>query len=304
MWRPSADLQPLNRLLNGLEQKLLAVYRGGMPLVYLLEDPDLPALYEVIDTNPYQAVLFTRIKTGHALTPRHALNVLLLARAWVVSKHRLGERLDAFCLAALFHDLGHWQAKDLLYVMGPFTHEQFRRMQQHPRIHNEALAAIDPDLLTWIAQHHEQPDGRGYPEGITDPHPLAQVIRLCDCYDGLTTPRRFRPAYTPLEAMRLMGRWAGYKFDRALYTGFRNFIGETPGGSFVRLDVGGGVSLPPEDGKTPILLLTNADGDELPDPERITVAPEEITGDARTWRERLPDAWKGLRPDMLGLPRS
>jgi len=304
-WRPSPDLEPLNRLVVSLEQDLLGIFRGARPLATLLDEATLPDLLARIDENPHQAVALTRIKSSHAMTPRHGINVLILARAWAVTAHRLGGKLFPFSVAALLHDLGHWRPASLVYEFGHFTKEQFRQMQAHVALEDEALRGLDPDILRWIRQHHERPDGRGYPDGDRNPHVLAQVIGIADVFDGLTTPRRFRPAYSPHEAMALMLRWSGHRFDARLLNSFLGFMGLYPPGSYVRTEEGQGITLPSEGEGTAVLMLTNADGDSLAEPTHRVVATAEIRGEGRQWYNvRLPDAWKNLRPDLLGLPRA
>ena len=202
MWRAHQQIHQFNKVLVRLEQDLLAIYRGAVSCGRLVDSPVLAELHELIDADPLLAIQMTRIKSGHAMTPRHAMNVLVLARAWAVRAHKLGARLNDFCLAALLHDLGHWRPASLVYVFGPFTREEALTMRGHVTPADEAFLRLDPDILRWIAQHHEQPDGKGYPGATNSPEPLAQLIRVVDCYDGLCTARRFRPAYTPARAMR------------------------------------------------------------------------------------------------------
>lgn len=137
MWQPKEDLSGFNRALVLFEQVFLSVLRGSRPLEELIASPLLQELWQYVDENPYQALLMTRIKSGHAMTPRHGINVMLAVRAWVRVCHKLGSRLDKLSLAALLHDLGHWRSGSLIYVFGPFTHDEARLMQEHaspPRI--------------------------------------------------------------------------------------------------------------------------------------------------------------------------
>ena len=118
------------------------------------------------------------------MTPRHGVNSMLLARAWTLTGHQLGTRLDDFSFCALIHDLGHWRPDDLAYVFGAFTHEEARKLRLHTRTAPWFEDILDPEMVTWIENHHEQPDGRGYPLGRTDPPLLAQALRVVDCYEG------------------------------------------------------------------------------------------------------------------------
>ena len=305
MWRPSEDLDAFNRLIVALEKEYLLVLQGQKKAVDLLHTGLLRDVCALVDANPYQAVVFARIKSGHAMTPRHGINVMLLARAWVVSSHKLGSRLDDFTLAALCHDLGHWRPDDLIYVTEAFSHEQARNMQGHTQLDEAEFEGLDPAIRDWIAQHHEQPDGRGYPHGLVDPPLLSQVIRIADCFEGLTSPRRFRPAWTWYRALVLMSRWAGMKFERGLFASFHRFLGTYPPGTFIRLQNGAAaVVLPGGHPQVTCLVLTQEDGDCLPEPGVEILAAGAIAGEGQSWFEtNLPETWRNLRPDLAGLPR-
>jgi len=304
MWRPFDDLDGFNRALIQLEQDLLSVFRGSVPPVELAASDTLKRFLAFIDENPYQAFLLARIKSGHAMTPRHGINVLMMARAWAVTSHKLGNKLHNFSLAALFHDIGHWRPDHLVYVFGPFTHDEARKMRTHPEVDDPGLKALDPEVAEWIAQHHEQPDGKGYPRGITTPHPLAQILRIVDCFDGMTTPRRYRITGSYSNAMKIMNRWAGYKYNAGLFKSFREFLGDHPPGSFMRIKSGGaGITLPGPYPQITCLVFTNPDGDALEKPFIQKYSPDEVE-EAPQWLElRIPDEWKTLRPDLMGLPR-
>lgn len=309
MWQPLEDLEPFNQALIDLEQKMLAVYRGSFPLEQLLEASSLKSLWRLIDRHPFQAISMARIKSSHAMTPRHALNVMLMARAWAVTKHKLGGHLDGFSIAALCHDLGHWQAQSLVYVFDHFTHEQFREMQQHPVLPNSMAEILGEPVTTWIREHHEQPDGKGYPDGLksNELQMLSQALRVIDCFEGLTTARRFRPRYTPYEAFQLMARWTGTRIHRGLLTSFRNFMGEVPLGTFVALEnqTRGIVLRPGEKGLANVLQLTDTTGDALKKPKLLEISWENIVGESPSWhRPELPEPWRNLRPDLLDLPRA
>ncbi|CAM2065921.1 HD domain-containing protein [Sulfidibacter corallicola] len=313
MWQPVEDLDEINRSIVKLEQDFLAVLRRRLKPERLIASPAFRHVLDWVDEHPYQAALMTRIKSSHAMTPRHGVNVLLLSRAWMSWGHKLGAMADKLSVAALFHDLGHWRPEDLVYTFGYFSHEEMRRMRKHPLLEGEPAAEdggplADPDVRRFIREHHERPDGKGYPAGVRDPHLLSQVLHIVDCFEGLTTERRFRRRYSHFEALKTMGRWAGYHFDAGLFKNFLRFWGEHPFGSFVNLvNKGVAMVLPdPEQGEgLTCLLLTNVDGDALAEPEPMRVGNGDVEGEAPPWREqRLPEGWRTARPDLMGLPRS
>lgn len=308
MWLPTQNLEPLNNALLQLEQRLLSLYRNSLSLEEFLEGTLLNDVWALIDSNPYQALQMARVKSSHAMTPRHAINVMLIGRAWAVLKHKLGSKLSSFSLACLLHDIGHWREQSLVYVFDYFTHDQFREMQKHPLLDDEQKKCLPEEVVTWISQHHEQPNGKGYPGGLKNEaiHMLSHALRIVDCYDGLTTARRFRPRYTPKEALVLMQKWAHHRIHAGLLKSFIAFVGGYPVGSFVSLINGKrGITLPPEGGQSQVLILTNADGDSVDDGEIIQLKQADVTGESPSWhRPDLPSGWENIRPDLIDLPRA
>jgi HD-GYP domain-containing protein (c-di-GMP phosphodiesterase class II) len=72
----------------------------------------------------------------------------------------------------------------------------------------EAVALI-------VRLHHERPDGRGYPHGLTNERiPLAtRIVSVCDAYGAMT---KRRPYSAPLDvdaALAELERHAGTQFD-------------------------------------------------------------------------------------------
>jgi hypothetical protein len=68
-----------------------------------------------------------------------------------------------------------------------------------------ATFAID-DILTreqvaWILAHHERPDGRGYPAGVTEIPDGAALLAAADCFDVMTVARPYSRAKSEAEAL-------------------------------------------------------------------------------------------------------
>jgi HD-GYP domain-containing protein (c-di-GMP phosphodiesterase class II) len=74
-----------------------------------------------------------------------------------------------------------------------------------------------------VRSHHERVDGKGYPDGLTDPEiPLAaRIIAVADTYDAMTTSRPYR-AGLPHEraAAEILGS-AGTQFCPRVVATFR-----------------------------------------------------------------------------------
>jgi len=60
--------------------------------------------------------------------------------------------------------------------------------------------------LPIIRHHHERFDGSGYPDGLrgTQIPLLARVLQIADIHDALTSPRPYKAACSPAEALEVI----------------------------------------------------------------------------------------------------
>ena len=93
----------------------------------------------------------------------------------------------------------------------------------------------DADWLAAIAQHHERPDGTGYPLGSTEVCELAIALRVADVFMSKISPRVMREAQSHQEAVRQL-----YQEDKGgpLSTAVIKELGIYPPGDFVKLACG------------------------------------------------------------------
>jgi len=129
------------------------------------------------------------------------------------------------------------QAK-LATQVSPLTTLQREAIHHHPTRSAEILdrAGIADSLwLEAVAQHHELPDGSGYPQHATDISELATLLRFADVYTARLSARANRPAMSAQQAGRelhLLG--ASNPLAAALIKAFGVF----PPGTLVRLASG------------------------------------------------------------------
>ncbi|MHB8948488.1 MAG: HD-GYP domain-containing protein [Rhodoferax sp.] len=120
----------------------------------------------------------------------------------------------------------------------PMKDKQRAAIHAHPAQAVELLeraGVTDADWLSAIAQHHERPDGTGYPQGSTEVCELAVALRVADIFMAKISPRAVREALTPQEAVRQL-----YQEDHGgpLSTAVIKELGIHPPGDFVRLASG------------------------------------------------------------------
>jgi HD-GYP domain-containing protein (c-di-GMP phosphodiesterase class II) len=98
----------------------------------------------------------------------------------------------------------------------------------HPEWGAEMVAGI-PGLeavALIVRLHHERPDGRGYPHGIThDRIPVAtRIVSVCDAYGAMTKRRPYRGAMNVQDALAELDRHAGTQFDPDVVQALTAFV--------------------------------------------------------------------------------
>lgn len=97
------------------------------------------------------------------------------------------------------------------------TVDEMELMRRHPGVGARMLERIPgfEHIASWVEQHHERPDGRGYPEMLSDDElPLPpRILAVADAYWALRARRPYRPAHGPEEALEILRAGAGRQFD-------------------------------------------------------------------------------------------
>ena len=151
---------------------------------------------------------------------RNALHSAAVARLCEQIGRELGlpeSRVNRLRLAGMLHDIGKIGIADtILDKPGPLSPGEWDQVRRHPEMAARILGAKElTDIREWVLKRHEQPDGHGYPSGISGEEiPLeARILAVAESYDAMTSDRPYRSAKTPAEAMDEMGRYAGSQFD-------------------------------------------------------------------------------------------
>ena len=195
--------------------------------------------------NPGALISLVRLKTHDNYSYMHSVAVCALM---VSLSRRLG--LDeAQCrdagVAGMLHDIGKAMMPiEVLNKAGTLSNDEYAVIMTHPERGRELLREagdVSEMAIDVCAHHHERPDGRGYPEGLSGEalslH--ARMGAVCDVYDAITSNRSYKDGWDPAESIARMSDW-GLKgqFDPAVFQAFVESIGIYPTGSLVRLQSG------------------------------------------------------------------
>ncbi|MBO4324077.1 MAG: HD domain-containing protein [Lachnospiraceae bacterium] len=121
------------------------------------------------------------------------------------------EECDDIRIAGMLHDVGKLTLAEQLYAhdenMLGVEHTKYVRM--HPAMGNELLRreqVYSEKIISYIACHHENYDGSGYPnhlEGEDIPFG-ARILRVCDVFSALVSNRTYRAAFSVDAAIEMM----------------------------------------------------------------------------------------------------
>ncbi|WP_417512703.1 HD-GYP domain-containing protein [Marinobacter sp.] len=168
----------------------------------------------------------------------YAILCQLIARQFGLDE----QRIPLLTEAALSANLALVPVADKLNAFNKVLNKEQRGViRKHPQRSIRALKAVGIEnelLFTIIAQHHEQADGSGYPEGLSgaDIRPEAEILALAERYVAMITKRAYRKRMNVTAARKLIANLADGSFRPALPKALLHILGEYPPGTLVRLE--------------------------------------------------------------------
>ncbi|MBI1215632.1 MAG: HD domain-containing protein [Alphaproteobacteria bacterium] len=129
------------------------------------------------------------------------------------------DEIDCIRMAATLHDLGHLLIPaDILNKPEALSAEEYEIVKGHPQAAYDLIRDIEfpwpvPEI---VLQHHERLDGSGYPKGLKGDEILleAQIIAIADAMEAMTSPRPWRAAMTPEQALAEVIKDKETKYER------------------------------------------------------------------------------------------
>lgn len=219
----SSIRQRVTQLLSSVDEPQLENrMQAALPLVQTLieRDPDL-AIFQIIRQSKAERGAYGSLQAMQT----SALAMMLANRlGW------MGGMIDLAAKCALTMNLS------ILESMSPVFLQSDQR--NHPTRSREILqnaGITDPDWLEAVEQHHERPDGSGYPRGITEVNEASQLVQCVEVFvEGLGRAAG-HSAVTATGLLRQMYLEAPKSTFVAVLI---KELGIYPPGSIVRLDNG------------------------------------------------------------------
>ena len=177
-------------------------------------------LLERIQKNYFSMVqsLIVAVESKDMYTRGHSERV---TRYSVLIAEQMGfslEQLEVIQQAGVLHDIGKITVElSILNKPGSLDIDEYEKIKLHPLIGYRILEPLDFDerIKLAVLQHHERPDGKGYPEGRSEDDilPEARILAGADAFDAMTTERPYRDPLSTEEALVEMETHAGTQFD-------------------------------------------------------------------------------------------
>ena len=151
-------------------------------------------------------------------TARHCAAVAQFARD-IATEAGLPERERELAhTAGLLHDVGKFALSDRVMERGVNLNEtDWKGIRRHPELGATMLKdlGVYGPIAEIIRAHHERPDGRGYPAGVTGERipEVAKIIAVAEVYDTLTAEDTYRVRMSSFEALTELRRVAGKQLE-------------------------------------------------------------------------------------------
>jgi HD-GYP domain-containing protein (c-di-GMP phosphodiesterase class II) len=204
----------------------------------------LAALMNVlIDQHPDRAfgIIFSFDSTNTSHSAIHALHTAMLCYFMAQVKGYPLEQTTELIYSTLSMNISHIALHDALQKKRKITSQERADMNTHPE--KSMLMLVkggerNKDVLQTIMQHHETPNGTGYPKGLKGRQVIetAQMLHLADVFAAKLEGRYSRAAMQPEMAAKLMFESEGK--TNPLVSVLIKALGKYPPGALVRFKSG------------------------------------------------------------------
>jgi putative nucleotidyltransferase with HDIG domain len=200
--------------------------RSGDAITIERTRPVVEQISQSMRRDPIVFLSVSRLKSKDETTFLHSIAVSALMVQFARYLKLDEDLVQILGISGLVHDIGKMSIPDdILCKEGKLTESEFRQMRDHPALGHAILSSQGnmPDIVLEIClNHHEQLDGKGYPNGLAgdDLSLPVRISTICDVYEAITSVRPYKKPWKQSDAFAWMLDRQGH-FDRPL---LREFI--------------------------------------------------------------------------------
>ena len=190
-------------------------------------------IMEDLKNTHFEAItaLAEALEAKDSVTRNHSDRMLRFA---IQIAGRLGlneDRKEGLRYLAVLHDIGKIGIPEhILLKPGKLTDEEYSVMKQHPVIGAQLVQKVSflSEIAPLIHAHHEQYDGKGYPQGLSgiDIPIESRIVSVLDAFDAMTSDRPYRQSIGLDRAIRELKDFAGSQFDPCVVEEFISILVE------------------------------------------------------------------------------
>jgi putative nucleotidyltransferase with HDIG domain len=149
------------------------------------------------------------VTTKDFSTSVHSVNVMLYCLRYARQCNFAYKDLKLFGLMGLLHDVGKVRLpNEILTAPRKLTEQEYEEIKKHPLYGWQILrqSKLNSKIQIAALEHHERPDGSGYPNGLTSKKisPVSKALAMADVYEALTNWRPYKPPVPPLKALDII----------------------------------------------------------------------------------------------------
>lgn len=165
-----------------------------------------------LEKDPKSMITLFKHITSHPYLMKHSITTSILSIILAKMEEMTSKKtLNFIGMGGLLHDIGlshlsfDAEEKDQIHL----SPSEWKELKEHPQIGKrmlDGLKAVPNEVIMIVLHHHEQPNGRGYPNGLYDKSIFfpAKIIAIADSFSNLITKRSYRDAFPPKKALEIM----------------------------------------------------------------------------------------------------
>ena len=203
----------------------------------------LKKIHLMIETDKNKLIIFIGYNSeNYKYHINHGINSTIIALIGGMELKFSEEELSELGIAGLFHDLGMRKIPESIISKNEkLSEEEYDQIKTHPVIAYKYLEDKDvfsKNILDAILQHHEQNNGKGYPQKLKSDKisKFAKILSIADAIESQIAFRSYREKRSSYNAIKEILKNTNNSFDNTYLEAFINAFSIYPPGTLVQMN--------------------------------------------------------------------